>query len=89
MPAELLEKPDTETANYDVSKIKSLVAEAVEDSVHSAKQAIKGARHVAEDLVEEAQHTVKQRPFQTVGIVFAAGILTGGILSWVALKSRR
>jgi len=89
MPAELLEKPNTETANCDLSKIKSFVAEAVEDSVHSAKQAIKGARHVAEDLVEEAQHTVKQRPFETVGIAFAAGILTGGLLSWLALKSRR
>lgn len=89
MPAELLEKPNTGTAPCDVSKIKSFVAEVVEDSVHSARQAMEGARHVAEDLVEEAQHTVKQRPFETVGVAFAAGIVTGGLLSWVALKSRR
>ena len=89
MPAELLEKPATvETPVCDVPKIKSLVADAVEDCIHSASQAIKRGRDVAEDVVEDARHTVKQRPFQTVGIAFAAGILAGGLLSWLAWRRR-
>jgi ElaB/YqjD/DUF883 family membrane-anchored ribosome-binding protein len=89
MPAELLEKPATvETTVCDVPKIKSIVADSVEDCLHSANQAIKRVRHVAEDVVEEARHTVKQRPFQTVGTVFAAGIVTGGLLGWLALRRR-
>ncbi len=88
MPAEVLEQPKTEAPIYDVSKIKSLVNDAVEDSVHSVTQAIKRGRHVAEDLIEEAQHTVKQKPFETVGVAFAAGILAGGILTWLAFRRR-
>lgn len=88
MPADLLEELKTEAPICDVSKLKSLVNDAVEESVHSAKQAIRGARHVAEDLIEEAQHTVKQKPFQTVGIAFAAGLLAGGLLGWLALRRR-
>ena len=88
MPFEVLEQPKTEAPTYDVSKIKSLVNDVVEDSVHSVTQAIKRGRHAAEDLIEEAQHTVKQKPFQTVGVAFAAGILTGGILTWIAFRRR-
>lgn len=88
MPADLLEELKTEVPICDVSKIKSLVNDAVEESVHSAKQALRGARRVAEDLIEEGQHTIKQRPFQTVGIAFAAGLLAGGLLSWLALRRR-
>lgn len=73
MPSELLEKPATvDTTVCDVPRIKSMVTDAVEDCLHSANQAINRGRHVAEDVVEEARHTVKQRPFQTVGIAFAA-----------------
>ncbi len=88
MPAEVLEQRKTETPIYGVSKIKTLVNDAVEDSVHSVSHAIKRGRHVAEDLIEEAQHTVKQKPFQTVGVAFAAGIFTGGIVAWLAFRRR-
>lgn len=33
----------------------------------------------AEDAIEEAQHRVKQSPFHAIGIVFAAGVLTGAM----------
>lgn len=88
MPTEVLEQRKTEIPVYDVSKIKTLVNDAVEDSVHSVTQAVKRGRYVAEDLIEEAQHTVKQKPFQTVGMAFAAGILTGGIVAWLAFRRR-
>jgi ElaB/YqjD/DUF883 family membrane-anchored ribosome-binding protein len=89
MPTELLEKTATsDTTVCDVPKIKSLVSEAMEDCIHSANQAIKRGRHIAEDVVEDAKQTVKQRPFQTVGIAFAAGVLAGGLLSWMALRRR-
>ena len=88
MPSEVLEQPKTDSPICNVSKIKSLVNDAVENSVHSVSQAVTRGRHVAEDFIEEAQHTVKQNPFQTVGVAFAAGILTGGILAWLAFRRR-
>jgi ElaB/YqjD/DUF883 family membrane-anchored ribosome-binding protein len=89
MPADLLEKPVTaEDALREVSKIRSIVKNAVEDGVRSASQAIRHGRYAAEDAIEEAKHTVKQRPVQAMGIAFAAGVLVGGFLTWVGFRRR-
>jgi ElaB/YqjD/DUF883 family membrane-anchored ribosome-binding protein len=86
MPAEVLEKPATvEDVAREVSKIRSIVTDAVEDGVRSARQAFKHGRHAAEDVIEEAQHAVKQRPLQAMGIAFAAGVLAGAF--WPGLDS--
>ena len=89
MPADLLEKPVTaEDALREVSKIRSIVKDAVEDGVRSASQAIRHGRYAAEDAIEEATHTVKQRPLQAMGIAFAAGVLAGGLLTWIGFRRR-
>ena len=89
MPADLLEKPVTaEDALREVSKIRSIVKDAVEDGVRSASQAIRHGRYAAEDAIEEAKHTVKQRPLQAMGIAFAAGVLVGGFLTWIGFRRR-
>jgi len=60
MPADTLEKPGTvEDALREVSKIRSIVTDAVQDNIRSANQAIRHGRHAAEDVIEEAKHTVK------------------------------
>ena len=89
MPADVLERPAiVKDALREVSRIESIVTDAVEDSVRSARQAIKHGRDAAEDLIEEAQHTVKQRPLQTIGIAFAAGVLAGGFFAWIGCRRR-
>ena len=89
MPADVLEKPVTaEDALREVSKIRSLVKDAVEDGVRSASQAIRHGRYAAEDAIEEAKHRVKQRPLQAMGLAFAAGVLAGGLLTWIGFRRR-
>ena len=89
MLADVLEKPATvENPLLEVSKIRSRVTDAVEDGVRSASQAIRHGRYAAEDAIEEAKHTVKQRPLQAMGTVFAAGILAGTFFSWVGFRRR-
>jgi len=89
MLANVLEKPATvENPLREVSKIRSKVADAVEDGVRSASQAIRHGRCAAEDAIEEAKHTVKQRPLQAMGTVFAAGILAGTFFTWIGLRRR-
>lgn len=89
MPADILEKPATvEDVAREVSKIRSIVADAVQDGVRSARQAIKHGRYAAEDVIEEAQHAVKQRPLQAMGIPFAAGVLAGSFLAWIGFRRR-
>ncbi len=75
-----------EQALRDVSRIKSMVSEAVEDGVKSAVSAIKQGRNVAGDAISDARHTVRQRPFQAVGVVFGAGVLLGGLLAWMGTR---
>ena len=89
MLANILEKPSTvENPLREVSKIRSRVTDAVEDGVRSASQAIRHGRHAAEDAIEEAKHTVKKRPLQAMGTVFAAGVLAGTFLSWIGFRRR-
>lgn len=89
MPADVLEPAAmVEDALREVSKIESILADAVQDSVRSARQAIKHGRCAADDAIEEAQHAVKQRPFQAIGLAFAAGVLAGGFLVWIGFRRR-
>jgi ElaB/YqjD/DUF883 family membrane-anchored ribosome-binding protein len=89
MLANALENPATvENPLREVSKIRSRVADAVEDGVRSASQAIRQGRYAAEDAIEEAKHTVKQRPLEAMGAVFAAGVLAGTLFTWIGLRRR-
>ena len=89
MQTSVLEK-DTplEDAVREVSKVRTIVADTVEEGIRSASQAIRRGRHAAEDAIEEVRHTVKQRPFESVGLAFAAGALAGGFLIWIGLHRR-
>ncbi len=89
MRTNVLEKPATvENSLHEVSKIRSRVTDAVEEGVRSASQAIRHGRQAAEDAIEEAKHTVKQRPLQAMGTVFAAGVLAGTFLTWIGFRRR-
>ena len=65
----------------EVSKIRTTVTEAVDDGVKSAVRAIKQGRVAAEDAIDDARRTVKRNPLQSVGVVFAVGVLLGSVLS--------
>ena len=87
MPADISDlTASVEDALREVSKIKTMVADAVEDGVKSAMKAVKQGRYAAEDMIGEAKHTVKQNPLQAMGIVFAAGVLTGALVAWIGTR---
>ena len=87
MQADLSEVTTTvEDALREVSKLKTMVTEAVEDGVKTAVKAIKQGRYAAEDMIGEARHTVKRNPLQAMGIVFAAGVLTGALVAWIGTR---
>ena len=89
MPTNYVELPaSVEDALREVSRMKTVVTEAVEDGMKSALKAIKQGRNAAEDVISDARHTVKQRPFQAVGVVFGAGVLVGGLLTWWSSRRR-
>ena len=75
-----------EEALREVSRIKSVVSEAVEDGVKSAVKTLRQGRVAAEDAIDDARRTVRQKPFQAVGVVFGLGVLVGGLLAWLGTR---
>jgi ElaB/YqjD/DUF883 family membrane-anchored ribosome-binding protein len=89
MSADTLKVPAAvEDALHEAAKIKSIVIDAVEDGVRTALKRIKQGRHAAEDVIEEARCTTKQKPFQALSIVFAAGVVAGSLLAWIGSRRR-
>jgi ElaB/YqjD/DUF883 family membrane-anchored ribosome-binding protein len=84
-----LQKPATvEDLMNEASKIKSAVTDAVEDGVKSALRAIKQGRDVAEDAIDDAKRAVKRNPLQAIGIFFAAGVVTGCVVTCLGFRRR-
>ncbi len=66
-----------------VSRIKSVVTDAVDDGIRSARKAAKQGKAFAQDTIHDARYAIKRKPLQSAGIVFAAGVLFGSFITWV------
>lgn len=72
--------------NGGLAEVKHRFTDTLEDGVRSARRAVKHGRDTMEDIIEDTQHAVKQKPFGAVGIAFAAGILAGGVATWLGFR---
>ena len=81
----------TKISHRDFS-LKDIVS-AVEDYADETRRAMRRGRHAAEDLIDEAARSIKQRPLQTValtfGLAFGTGVLFGLIASRTATGTSR
>jgi len=69
----------------EASRFKGVVTDAVEDSLITAKRAVRRGYVSAEDLVDEASHRIKRHPFRSVLGAFVIGALAG----WLMFGNRR
>ena len=89
MAVEFFEKaPTVEDVLREVSKFKAAVTDAVEEGVESALRAIKQGRYAAEDAIHDTRYAVRRNPFQAMGVVFGAGVVIGGLVSWIGFRRR-
>ena len=72
----------------EVSRIKTIVRDAVEDGVESAMRAVEQGRDAAENAIVDARRAIKRNPMQAAGIIFAAGIVMGTLLTWTTTRRR-
>jgi ElaB/YqjD/DUF883 family membrane-anchored ribosome-binding protein len=86
MAVEILEKQQATIDDVlrEVSRIKSVVTDAVDDGVQSALKAVKQGRDAAGDAIHDARYAIKRNPLQAVGIVFAAGVMIGSVITWLS-----
>lgn len=96
MPVEVLQKiPAVDDVMDQVSRMKSVITEAVDDGIKSATRVIRQGRRVAEDAVDDAKQAfdnakraVKRNPIQAAGVAFAAGIAIGALAVWIGSRRR-
>lgn len=84
---ELLEKQvSVEDVLREVSKIKSIVKDAVDDGVRSALRTVRQGREAVEDAMDDTKRVVRQKPLEAVGIVFIAGVVAGCLAAWIGMR---
>ncbi|MGB7265752.1 MAG: hypothetical protein WBC92_09580 [Terracidiphilus sp.] len=87
MAHELLEKQATvDDILHEVSRIKAIVTDAVDDGVQSAFRAMKQGRDVTEDVIHDARYAIKRNPLQAAGILLAAGIFLGSLVTLITWR---
>lgn len=78
----------------EARELRSRGADAIEESVHAAKRAVKVARQSVEELGEMRDETaryIKREPFKAVGLAMGAGILFGlaaSLIGRAAVRAR-
>jgi ElaB/YqjD/DUF883 family membrane-anchored ribosome-binding protein len=82
MQAEILEKTIEvrDQLDSEVKCVKEAVADAVEDGIGAARRAVKQGRRAAEDLVDDAECRIKQRPLSALGVSFGIGLGLGAAI---------
>jgi hypothetical protein len=67
---------------------KKAMARTVTDFVGTARRVVKRGRFAVEDLMDEAAHTVKQRPLQIVVFTFGLALGAGALFGWIASRTQ-
>jgi ElaB/YqjD/DUF883 family membrane-anchored ribosome-binding protein len=92
MKAEVLEKAIEVGAAVakmpaGAGSLKEAVADAVENGISTAKRAVKQGRRAAEDLVDDAEHKLKQHPLSAVGLSFGIGLGVGAAVGLLLARN--
>jgi ElaB/YqjD/DUF883 family membrane-anchored ribosome-binding protein len=87
MPTELLENvPSVDEVLREVSRLTTTVTQAVEDGFKTAVKAVEQGRHATEDMIDDGKRMMRRKPIESAGVIFATGMLTGALITWVACR---
>jgi len=73
----------------EVKRVKKAVTDAVDNGVVAAKRAVKQGRRAAEDMVDDAEYRIKQRPFSALGVTFGVGMGLGAVIGVLLARNGR
>ncbi|HXS77265.1 MAG TPA: hypothetical protein VN753_13890 [Terracidiphilus sp.] len=87
MASDLLEKvPSIDEVYREVSRLSTTVTQAVEDGFKTAVKAVEQGRHATEDMISDGKRMMRRKPVESAGVIFAAGMLTGAFITWLAAR---
>lgn len=69
----------------DMSRVKT----SLEDGMRGARRAVRHGRYVAEELMEDAIHSMRRHPVQTAAISFGLGFAAGISLGFMICRAKR
>jgi ElaB/YqjD/DUF883 family membrane-anchored ribosome-binding protein len=73
----------------EVKRVKEAVVDAVDNGIVAAKRAVKQGRRAAEDLVDDAEYRIKQRPFSALGVSLGIGMGLGAAIGVLLARNGR
>jgi len=76
-------------AETETARLKSAVADALEDGVHAARRAMKHGLSVAEELMDDAKHEVKRYPLESVATASVLSFTAGVLVGWLVFGLRK
>jgi ElaB/YqjD/DUF883 family membrane-anchored ribosome-binding protein len=79
-------KETAQRVEKGVSDAKAAVSEKLDDGIVAARRLLKRSRYTVEDGLEEAAHNIKQHPFSSLAIGFAAGAALGLLIPRLGKK---
>ena len=85
MASDLLEKvPSVDDVYREVSRLTTTVTQAVEDGFKTAVKAVEQGRQATEDMISDGKRMMRRKPVESAGVIFAAGMLAGAFITWLA-----
>lgn len=76
-----------ETAE-EAARLREAVVHAIDDGMDTARKAAKRGRQVAEEMVEDAEHSVRHHPLGTVGMAALGAFAIGGLVGFLLARKR-
>ena len=67
-------------------RFKAATVEAIEDSMNTARRAVKHGYRATEDFVDETTHRIKRDPLRALGLSFVVGVALGWLLPYRARR---
>jgi len=49
-------------------------------------KAVEQGRTATEDMISDGKRMMRRKPVESAGVIFAAGMLTGAFLTWLACR---
>lgn len=71
---------------YKATQAASALTEALENSVVAVRRAAKHGTEAAAEFLYDTRKRIQRKPFEAVAVTFAAGIIAGSAISWVARR---
>ncbi len=76
-----------ETAE-EAARLRNAVVHAIEDGFEEARRMAKRGRNIAEEVIDDAETSVRHHPLTTVGVATLGAFLVGGIVGFLLARKR-